>query len=284
MFPAIIAISTGIPYGNSTTSMSNAIVFNGPIRKELGINYGQNAMGPYAEANAILGRSLTIMSKSLANMHSGPFVAESKKTTFSSIGSNIQYNNLCIGENEEMLPNGWLTIAEVAGYTKQQNIVTMGTGWTYISSVGEVQLSLPPQDWIADYMHSLSGQGGASVFIDPSVARILAEAYGFDSKLKLQTYFTENVTKTAKQYWGNGVIATFSTSSALQGQEPYATWKKLEKSAPDTLIKFLTSPTGISIIVVGGGNQTTWFAADFRIGKGIDIDKYGLTPTTTTTK
>jgi hypothetical protein len=38
--PVILAIAALAPYGNSTTSMANMIIVNGPIRQEIGMNSG----------------------------------------------------------------------------------------------------------------------------------------------------------------------------------------------------------------------------------------------------
>jgi hypothetical protein len=98
--PVILALSNHVPFGNSTSSMANMILVNGPIRDEIGMNYKTNVMGPHNEANAVIGRSYTIMSKTIGGLHSG-------KTTWSTLGSTMQYNNVCIAENEEGLPQGW---------------------------------------------------------------------------------------------------------------------------------------------------------------------------------
>ena len=99
-FPLILSLATQVPFGNSTTSMANMIVVNGPVRNQLKMNYGGNAMGPHNEANAVIGRTFTILSKTAGNLHAGV-------TTWSSLGSNLQYNNVCVAENEEGLPQGW---------------------------------------------------------------------------------------------------------------------------------------------------------------------------------
>jgi len=57
-FPLVLAVSMSLPFGNSTTSMANMILVNGPIRNQVKMNYGGNAMGPHNEVNAVLGRSL----------------------------------------------------------------------------------------------------------------------------------------------------------------------------------------------------------------------------------
>src|SRR5436190_8244520 len=56
-FPVILALAASqISARGSTTSSSAAmVVVNGPIRQEIGMNWGIGAMGPYNHANATLG-------------------------------------------------------------------------------------------------------------------------------------------------------------------------------------------------------------------------------------
>jgi hypothetical protein len=260
-FPLILALSNSVPFGNSTSSMANIILVNGPIRNEIKMNYKGNVMGPHNEVNSVVGRSFTLLSKTAGNLHAG-------KTTFSSLGSNIQYNNLCIAENEEALPAGWDPVHVQGGFKPTDSVVTVGTGWSYISSVGEVQRGYPPQYLIRDYMRALSGMG-ATIIMDPAVAALLKDAQGFNTKRDLGKWLADNVEKTVSSYWGNGVVSTMSASMALQGLEPYASQYKLP---PDTLIKPFQAGA-IGVIVTGAG-QTTWFATDFRVGRGTRIDDW----------
>jgi hypothetical protein len=260
-FPLILAVATAVPFGNSTSSMANMILVNGPIRNEIGMNYRGNVMGPHNEVNSVVGRSYTLLSKTAGNLHAG-------KTTFSSLGSNLQYNNLCIAENEEALPAGWDPIHVQRGFKPTDSVVTVGTGWSYVSSVGEVQRGYPPQYLIRDYMRSLSGMG-ATVIMDPAVAALLKDAQGFQTKMDLSKWLADNVEKTVASYWGNGVVSTMGASMAIQGFEPYASrWK----APPDSLMKPF-QPGQINIIVAGGG-QTTWFATDFGVGRGTKVDDW----------
>jgi hypothetical protein len=260
-FPLILALATYVPFGNSTSSMANMILVNGPIRNEVKMNYKGNVMGPHNEVNAVLGRSFTLMSKTAGNLHSG-------KTTFSALGSNLQYNNVCIAENEEALPAGWDPVHVQMGFKPKDSVLAVSTGWTYISSVGEVQRAYPPQNLMRDYMRSLTGMGG-SVIMDPSVAGLLKDAQGFNTKAELAKWLAENIEKTVSSYWGNGVISTMYSSMAVQGLEPYASQRKLP---PDTLVKPF-QPRGIGVIVAGQG-QTTWFVTDFGVGRGQKIDDW----------
>jgi hypothetical protein len=262
-FPLILAlaVNTG-QFGNSTSSMANMILVNGPIRNEIGMNYSANVMGPHSEVNAVLGRTFTLLAKTAGNLHS-------QKTTFSTLGSNIQYNNLCIAENEEALPEGWEPLHVQKGFKPTDSVLTVGRGWSYISSVGEVQIAYPAQFLIKDYMRSLTGMG-ASVIMDPTVAGLLHDTQGFKTKEELSAWLAKNTKKTVASYWGNGVISTMNATMAIQGLEPYASQRKLP---PDTLINTFQAGQ-VGVIVTGGGIQTTWFVTDFGVGRGTLVDDW----------
>jgi hypothetical protein len=263
-FPTILAILTQAQsFGNSTSSAANMIVVNGPIRKELGMNSGVDALGPFAEANSVLGRTFTIAGKIMGDLRLDA-------GAYSSLGSTIQYNNLCYAENEEGLPEGWKSLSEVMGYKRTDNVVSIGSGWSYISSVGESMLTHPPNELMRDYMRSLAGMS-ATVIMDPTVAGLLKDAHGFKTKEELSEYLAKNVQVEAGTFWGNGVNTTASMPMALQSLEPFATWAKLP---PEKLIKPFRSSQNIKVIVAGGGIQTTWFVTDFGFRRGILIDEW----------
>ena len=231
-FPTILAILTQAPsFGNSTSSMANMIVVNGPIRKQLGMNSGTDAMGPFSEANSVIGRTFTLAGKIMGDLRLNA-------GAYSTLGSNLQYNNVCIAENEEALPEGWEPLSVQLGFKPTDNVVSIGIGWSYISSVGEAQINHPPHMLIRDYMRSLTGMG-ATIVMDPTVAGLLKDAHGFKTKAELSEWLSKNVEVAVGTYWGNGVNTTAMTPMALQGLEPYATWLNLP---PETLIKPFTDP------------------------------------------
>ena len=261
-FPLLLALSMSVPFGNSTSSMANMILVNGPVRNQVKMNYAGNVMGPHNEVNSVLGRVYTLLSKSAGGLHAG-------KTTFSTLGSNLQYNNVCIAENEESLPAGWDPVHVQNGFKPADSVVSVATGWTYISSVGEVQRAYPPQYLMRDYMRSLTGMG-ASVIMDPTVAALLKDTQGFNTKGDLSKWLADNVEKTVASFWGNGVVSTMWASMAIQGLEPYASQRK---APPDSLMKPFNEKS-IQVIVTGGGIQTTWFVTDFRVSRGQRVDDW----------
>jgi hypothetical protein len=264
-FPVILAMATQAPFGNSTTSMANMIVVNGPACKRLGLNCGTNAMGPYNEANSVIGRAFTLMSKTAGDLRNNVVAWES-------LGNNLQYNNVFFAENEAELPEGWDPLHVQMGFKPTDSVVTVGVGWSYISSLGESQQPYGPHMLMRDYMRALAAMGSAATIVmDPTVATLLKNVYGFKTKAQLSEWFSQNVEKTVASYWGNGVIATTNTAFALQGLEPYATWRNLPG---ETLIKPFNNAKAIQVVVTGGKVQTTWFVTDFRMGRGVLVDNW----------
>jgi len=227
--PVILALANYVPFGNSTSSMANMILVNGPIRDEIGMNYGTNVMGPHNEANSVIGRAYTLMSKTIGGLHS-------EETTWSSLGSTMQYNNVCMAENEEALPEGWDPFHVQMGFKPNDNVLTVGIGWSYISSVVMAVRDHPVHMQMGDFMKALT-MGSATVVMDPTVADLLKDSLGFETKDQLSKWFSENVEKS--QYPSGKMRKAFNQASAIK------------------------------IVVAGGGVQTTWFVTDFQLGPGM---------------
>ncbi|MEJ2247121.1 MAG: UGSC family (seleno)protein, partial [Acidobacteriota bacterium] len=91
--PVLLAIaSTGQPaIQPSTLPFTSALLVNGPVRNDIGMNCGMGALGPYNRANAVIGRAWTLMSIIWG-------YARRKRTFWTSQGNNYTYNNLCMAE------------------------------------------------------------------------------------------------------------------------------------------------------------------------------------------
>jgi hypothetical protein len=264
-FPVILALATQAPFGNSTSSMANMVLISGPIRDRLKFNCGTNAMGPYNKSNAVVGRVFTLMSKTAGDLRNNV-------NAWETLGNTMQYNNNCYGENEESLPADWNPLHVQMGFKPTDNVVTVGTGWSSIASVGASQSIYPTHHLMRDYMSSFCASGSsATVVMDPTVAGLLKDTHGFKTKEQLSEWFSQNIQKTAGSYWGNGVIQSTAVPFALQGLEPYASWRKLPD---DALIKPFTNPKAIHVVVAGGKVQTMWFVTDFGMRRGVLIDDW----------
>jgi hypothetical protein len=262
-FPAILALASMVPYQDSTTSIAQMVLLNGPIRKEIGMNSGIGALGPNSEANSVIGRSMTLIHKVIQGYKEGV-------TGFASLSNPLRYDNLCIAENEEALPEGWEPFHVQMGHKPTDSVLTIFTGWNFINSTGWVEQHYAPQMLMRDYMSSLSGMS-ATLLMDPSVAELLNNVQGFTTKAKLAEWLSQNVEKTAQSYWGNSIVSSMLGPLGTQGLEPYADWKKLPG---DTPIKPFNNPRNIHSIVVGGKTASVWFATDFMPEKGTSIDAW----------
>ena len=261
--PVILALSSMAPYQDSTTSIAQMIVVNGPIRKEIGMNSGLGALGPDNDANSVIGRSMTLIHKVIQGYQEGV-------TGFASLSNPLRYNNLCIAENEEALPEGWQPFHVQMGHNPSDSMLTIFTGWNFINSTGWVEQHYAPQFLMRDYMASLSGMS-ATLLMDPSVAELLKNAQGFQTKVALGEWLSQNVEKTAQSYWGNSIVSSMLGPLGAQGLEPYASWRKLPGETP---IKPFANPKSIHAVVVGGKTASVWFATDFMPERGASIDAW----------
>jgi hypothetical protein len=262
-FPVILALASMVPYQDSTTSIAQMVVVNGPIRKEIGMNSGLGALGPDNDANSVIGRSKTLIHKVIQGYDEGV-------TGFASLSNPLRYNNLCFAENEEALPQGWEPLHVQTGHKASDSVVTMFTGWNFINSTGWVEQHYAPQMLMRDYMASLSGMS-ATLIMDPSVAELLNNVQGFTTKAALAEWLSQNVEKTAESYWGNSIVSSMIGPLGAQGLEPYASWRRL---SGDARIKPFTNPKNIRAVVAGGKTASVWFATDFMPEKSASVDAW----------
>jgi hypothetical protein len=260
-FPVILALAASGVSGrsSSTTSQATVALINGPIRDEIGLNSGIGAMGPYAHANATIGRAYGLLSQNLQ----GGSVPE--VSYMGSQGNFLSYNALIV-ENEAASP--WEAFHVQHGREPEQSTVSLFLGgWYKIFGGG------PRETWEEKFTRSLQAcdpYTGPIIALDPLVARGFVDR-GFDTKQKLLDWCYENARLPAREYWDNQWIQTLHHPRAIAGIEPYASMLKAE---PDELIKIFR-PEDIHIVVVGGETGAMWQ----MIGGGprlniVDIDPW----------
>ena len=255
-FPLILALATQAPFGNSTSSMANMVVINGPIAKRLNFNCGTNALGPYNRSNAVVGRAFTIVSKIVGDLRNNV-------NAWESLGSNFQYNNLCFAENEENLPEGWDPLHVQMGFKPTDDVVSVGIGLDQYLERGRQPEPLPdafPDARLHAFAFCIRFRGHGS---GGSHCRGSAQRHArFRDQDAAERVVLAECRKDSGSYWGNGVIQSTAVPFALQGLEPYASWRKLPD---DALIKPFVNPGAIHVVVTGGKIQTTWFVTDFGL-------------------
>ena len=262
--PVLLAIaSTGQPaIQPSTLPFASALLVNGPIRNEIGMNSGMGALGPYNLANAVIGRAWTLMSIVWG-------FARRKRTFWTSQGNNYSYNNLCMAENEER--SVWEPFHVQKGHRREESVVSLFRGWNLLNSQG----AAARRSWgeeVKLQMQALPAlYSGATLILDPMLARHLKENEGFQTKLDISRWISENVRMTASQFWENDIIDMLVVPLALSGVQPYAAWKRLPG---DALIAPYHRPDKVNILVVGGETSPLWKVSDFDYTTTASIDKW----------
>jgi hypothetical protein len=254
--PTILALSSQVPYVDSTTSSARMVLLNGPIHEEIGVNSGIGALGPNAEANSIIGRSMVLMHKILQGYKEG-------ESGFSSLSNPLLYNNLTIGENEEALPEGWNPFHVQMGFRPEESTLTVFFGWNFVNCSGSVVEHYAPQLLMKDFTRVLAATGAATLIMDPSVADLLKNTQGFKTKEAFAKWLSKNAEVPEKIYWANSIV------SGMQGPQG-----GLKKASSDKMMKHLPNPNNIRTVVVGGETASVWFITDFMAGRPVSIDAW----------
>ncbi|HKQ77246.1 MAG TPA: UGSC family (seleno)protein [Blastocatellia bacterium] len=262
--PVILAIAaTGEPaFPSSTTSFGRMILVNGPIRNELGMNSGVGALSPMNLANSVIGRAWTLMTINLGNTKVG-------ETFLGSQGNNLNYNNMCVAENEEK--SVWEPFHVQKGFEPDESVVSLFRGWSFINSMGAPNRRGAHEETAIMLQAFSALRSVATLIMDPLVAKGLKENHGFEKKNDLSRWLSENVKIPAGQYWGADIVCAFMLPLARQGIEPYASWSQLPD---DELIAPYNDPRNINVVIVGGETNPLWLTTDFGHTVSASIDKW----------
>ncbi|MCJ7684033.1 MAG: hypothetical protein MUO68_07025 [Desulfobacteraceae bacterium] len=262
--PVILAIASTreAAFPGSTTSFGRMIVVNGPVRNEIGMNSGVGALSPLNMANSVIGRAWTLITINFGNTRVG-------ETFLASQGNNLNYNNMCIAENEET--SVWEPFHVQKGFRPDESVVSLFRGWSVINSMGAIN-ERPAQEETLILMKAFSGLfSAATLILDPLVAKNLKELQGFKIKEAYSRWLSENVKIPAGQYWKADINYAFMLPLAQQGIEPYASWSNLPD---DALIAPYNIPEASKIIVMGGETNAFWKTTDFAYSLSASIDEW----------
>jgi hypothetical protein len=275
-FPVILAIaSTGQPaLFSSTSSFSRMLLLNGPISDQIKMNYGIGAMGPFAEPNAVIGRAWTILSKNLGGC------GRPGETYMGSLGTNFNYNNICIAETENKLPEGWKPLHVQKGFKPDESVVSIFSGWSLnnIAWFAAIPIHEVIQNWMTHFFSF--GTSAATLLLDPTVARDV-QSHGYKSKEEFSDYLSKNTKTPAWLYWDTH---RNERKQAEAGVEPYASYLKMGDAdipfqrfyrrgrpgaPPDPNPK-----SSVEVIVLGGETNTYWAGGDFSYVASASVDKW----------
>ena len=257
-FPTLLAIaSTGISaLFSSTNSLVSAAVVNGPIRDKLQMNYGIGAMGPFNQANAVIGRAWTLMSK---NLDGGGIAGE---TYMGSQGNVINYNNLIIPENEKDSP--WTPFHVQKGFKPTDNVISFFFGFLITQGQGGRGLGVKPiplyHEAISYNVGPFASLFGALVLADPLVANGLVEL-GYKTKEDLADWLQKNTLISVKD------VKSMLFSMLPRGPEA-------AKLTDDSMIPKYARADSFNFVAVGGQTNPYHQLANMSYRVSVNIDKW----------
>jgi len=262
-FPVILALAASevSARGSTTSSMAAMAVVNGPIRREIDMNWGTGAMGPYNHANATIGRAYGLLSQ---NLQGGSIPGQ---TYMGSQGNNYGYNSITFAENEERSP--WQPFHVQQGFAPDDSTVSV---WSGVRGTA-FTLGLREKHWRAHLLNMLRGidpRTSPTLVLDPITARQCIDRGGFDTKEKLIKWIHENATLPAGVYWDYQLVQNYIYPRALNGEEPYATWLQ---AAEDEHIPMFR-PQDIHAVVVGGETNGYWRIMGGYYQKTMSVDEW----------
>ena len=262
-FPVILALAASqVTARHSTTSSAaGMVVVNGPVRHEIGMNWGIGAMGPYNHANATIGRAYGLLSQ---NLQGG---SRPGLTYLGSQGNSYMYNSVTFAENEEQSP--WVPFHVQHGFRADESVVSVFGG---VRSTA-YNLGLRESHWREHVRNMLRGMNPfqlPTLVLDPITARQFVDRGGFDTKEKLIQWIHDTATMPAGIYWDYQLIQNYVYPRALNGVEPYATM--LETAAAELIPIFPIDQ--IHVVVVGGETNGYWRIMGCNYAKSVSIDEW----------
>jgi len=210
------------------------LIINGPIRKELNINGGPNALGEGWRANATIGRFVQLVKRNIGGSYPGT-------TCKATLGWPGKYS-ICIGENEEASP--WEPLHVERGFDREQSTVTA------ISADASIRASdldsTKAVGILTNFAQKMDGPSGpeAIMIICPEHAKIIA-GDGF-SKKDVQKFVWERAAYRMKDLPDETFAQRVKRRSDL-------------KLTRDSIIPVTDKPEDILVIVAGGdGSQSQY--------------------------
>jgi hypothetical protein len=140
------------------------LIVNGPVRRQIDLNGGSNALGEGWRANATIGRCIRLIQRNIGGSYPGT-------TCKATLGWPGKYS-ICIGENEEASP--WEPLHVERGFDRDASTVTA------ISADGSVRASdldsTTAEGVLTNFAQRMDGPSGpeAIMVICPEHARIIA--------------------------------------------------------------------------------------------------------------
>ena len=244
----------------STPGWEPVVIVNGPIIKELDLNFGQGMMRVGRRANTSIGRFVRMYLRNICGFRIPPGAGDK--------GSIGQTFLVAMAEDEDSAAAiGWPTYGEDRGFKKGENIVTVHSVVAITSPIysGSDDAQTHVQQWtdviggsFTYWAHTgfKTGLWSPLIIAGPSIAGVIAKQW---TKDQVRQYMYDNMKVTAAKathYAQMTSTPTFNFESLVeQGILPTS---YTESKDPQRLVHTLIKPEMVEILVAGdpGRNQS----------------------------
>ncbi len=210
-FPVILAIASigKESISSSDNSFAEAVVVNGPIRDQIGLNYRIGALGPFSHANATIGRAYTLLSINGGNC------GKVDQTYMGVIGNPMNYANIIIAENENDSP--WQPFSVRRGFKPGENVVSIFEGWGVISAKNSKYAVWSKEMNFAQQLKNIANSQdqlfGIVAVLSPAVA-IYIQSEGYDTVEKLTDFLYQSRDESAPHFRSKAQINILVTGAS----------------------------------------------------------------------
>jgi hypothetical protein len=232
----------------SDNSFVDALVINGAIRDEIGLNYDIGAMGPFAHANTTIGRAWSLMAINLGNC------GKVGTTYMGTVGNPMNLINIVIAENEEQSPFQPFSVRK--GFKKGENIVSLFEGWGVLSAANwkanawGKEMNYPKI--IKEIFDQQGWMFGSCAILSPPIANFIKDA-GFATIEDFEKYLTPA-----------------APDFPMAKMEP----PDAKTPAAKSKMPMMGMGSNMAIIVTGGTNNNYYSLGGMRYNRSIQIDRW----------
>ena len=240
----------------STNSFSIMQVLNGPIIKELEMNFGSGALSPGNQANAAIGRMLTFFK---TNLGGGEV-----DVNMMGVQGNPSNYAFTVAENEDKSP--WESFSVEKGFRAADSTLSVFIGgWSHVGNYYQMEDGLA---CLAKDIAVFEYPNAAVALIAPPRAKLIYDS-GM-SKQDAKTFIWKNATATLKEFRSSGYFGGLIASSIKQ----HGTWPKSYITDPDDKVVPVYPEKGIEIIVLGGDTAPMMQGWKMSYVTTVSIDKW----------
>lgn len=259
----------GLRHGGSTPGWEAMIIVNGPIREQLGLDWGQGLLRPGNQANTSIGRFYRLFARNVPRFLPG-------STDMATFG---QMFRAVVAENDAACREmGWAPLHVMRGFDADDSVVTITSvrtasdPFTTAGETAERHLDYIV-DWvkrmIEPYQSSVGYEETHVLMLSPVIAAVLARA-GY-SKQAVSDYLVEHAKVPASYYeWSirqqdHHPPGTTLASLVEQGKLPPA-WRQSDD--PERLVPLLLPQSQWLVVVAGDPlrNRSCIYRQNFKQG------------------